>query len=90
MPHLDYNDSDLSTEFPSLCAPQDIDDNNEVSWDSWDKIYQRGQDIIDEIRTTMRTTGRRRCERQATDQQHDNNHDSQTTRTNELPPFLSK
>ena len=77
MPHLDYNDHDLSMRFPSLCAPQDSDDNNEASWDSWDKIYQRGLEIIDDINTTMRTTGRRRCEQQpSTNHNHNHNHDN--------------
>ena len=63
MPHLEYpNLEDLSRNFPSLSVPADVGDDHEVHWDSWDKIYQRGQEIIDQIQNTMDTQGRRRNE----------------------------
>ena len=69
MPHLDYDDHDLEVRFPSLCAPQAVDDENEDKWDTWDKVYQRGLEIVEQINTTMRTTGRRRCEQPQHDDQ---------------------
>ncbi len=63
MPHLEYpNLDDLTRTFPSLSVPADVGDDHEVHWDSWDKIYQRGQEIIDQIQNTMDTQGRRRNE----------------------------
>jgi hypothetical protein len=85
MPHLDFNEHDLDRQFPTLCVPQEIDDDNETNWDSWDKVYSRGLEIIDHIKTTMRTVGRRRCEQPTIDNQrphsNDHNHPPTTTTT---------
>ena len=63
MPHLEFDSAEaLDKAFPSLSVPSDVGDEHEGHWDSWDKIFQRGQEIIEEITSTMATQGRRRCE----------------------------
>jgi hypothetical protein len=65
MPHLVYGTLELDATFPSLSVPQEIDDDNESNWDTWDKVYLRGLEIVKEIETVMKTVGRQRCERPA-------------------------
>ena len=63
MPHLDYDSNDaLDRAFPSLSVPTEVGDNHEAMWDSWDKLYMRGQEIIERIQQNMDSSGRRRCE----------------------------
>jgi hypothetical protein len=64
MPHLDYNSKDdLDKAFPSLSVPTEVGDNHESMWDSWDKLYLRGQEIFEKIKQNMDSSGRRRCEK---------------------------
>ncbi len=62
MPHLDLNREELDRRYPTLSVPQDVDDGHEDLWDSWDKILQRGLEIVAEIQAKMTQEGRRRCE----------------------------
>ena len=63
MPHLEYSDpAALDEAFPSIAVPTDVGDDHEHMWDTWDKIYQRGQEIADAISAKMASQGRRRCE----------------------------
>ena len=63
MPHLEYSDTAaLNEAFPSITVPTDVGDEHEHMWDTWDKIYQRGQEIADAISAKMASQGRRRCE----------------------------
>ena len=67
MPHLDHDNDELDTLYPTLHAPAEVDDDHEVAWDSWDKVYQRGLEIIEEVKETMLVSGRRRHEQHALD-----------------------
>ena len=67
MPHLDHDNEELDKFYPTLHAPAEVDDDHEVAWDSWDKVYQRGLEIIEEVKETMRVSGRRRHEQHALD-----------------------
>ena len=63
MPHLDHPDpSDLDQHYPSFSVPAEVGDNNEELWDTWDKVFQRGQEIIADIQASMTANGRRRHE----------------------------
>ena len=62
MPHLECSSDRLDFEYPSLSVPSEIDDCHETDWDSWDKVYARGLEIIEQIRTKTVNEGRRRCE----------------------------
>jgi len=62
MPHLDMDQDDLDRRHPTLSVPHDVDDGHEDLWDSWDKILQRGLEIVADIQNRMSTEGRRRCE----------------------------
>ena len=62
MPHLEYDREALDLLYPSVNAPQDVHPNMEDNWNSWDKMMQRGEDIVSEIRQRTIVEGRRRCE----------------------------
>jgi len=64
MPHIECPPAELDSEFPSMSAPEAVDDDHEEAWDSWDKVYARGLEIVEEIQNTMRHSGRRRREQQ--------------------------
>ena len=65
MPHLDHDNDELDKFYPTLHAPAEVDDDNEMAWDSWDQVYQRGLEIIEEVKQTMRVSGRKRHEQHA-------------------------
>ncbi len=65
MPHLDMDSNNLDLHFPTLSVPHDVDDGHEELWDSWDKVLQRGLEIVAEIQARMTNEGRRRCEQEA-------------------------
>ena len=62
MPHLQLSSDDLDRQFPTLSVPHDVDDGHEELWDSWDKVLQRGLEIVADIQARMHSEGRRRCE----------------------------
>ena len=64
MPHLAYTPEELDTNFPSLSVPVDVEENQEHLWDSWDQVYQRGLEIVQEIRDAIEKQGRKRCEKE--------------------------
>ena len=67
MPHLDLSAEELDRLHPTLSVPRDVDDGHEDLWDSWDKVLQRGMEIVAEIQSRMETQGRRRCELENSD-----------------------
>ena len=81
MPHLEMTTIELNRMHPTLSVPRDVDDGHEDLWDSWDKVLQRGMEIVAEIQERMSTEGRRRCELEQGDEGDrdsgtvDNNHD---------------
>ncbi len=62
MPHLAHSPEELDRKFPAMNAPQDIEDDKEDMWSTWDGIAQRGEEIIREVVARMTRDGRRRCE----------------------------
>jgi hypothetical protein len=62
MPHLMYDKDALDTVYPSIYAPQDIEEYMEPNWDSWDQVARRGEEIIKDIKSRTISEGRRRCE----------------------------
>jgi hypothetical protein len=75
MPHLVMSPKQLDETHPTLSVPHDVDDGHEELWDSWDKVLQRGLEIVAQIQARMTTQGRRRCEHDDSphdDSQHDN------------------
>ena len=74
MPHLELGSRELDNEYPSLCVPQEVSEDLEPEWDSWDRVQQRGLEIIEQIRTTMRLAGRRRYEHRNGERLHDAAH----------------
>jgi len=66
MPHLAYNDDDLDAIHPPMLINQDVCEDDEAQWETWDGIAQRGEAIIKEVMAKMTRDGRRRCELPAT------------------------
>ncbi len=62
MPHLEFTREALDVLYPSLMAPQNVQEDEEENWDSWDKVLAKGEQIVEEIRKRTITEGRRRCE----------------------------
>jgi hypothetical protein len=62
MPHLEHNGEELDNLYPSMHAPQDIIEDHEESWSSWDGIEARGLEIVESIKGRMLKHGRRRIE----------------------------
>ena len=59
MPHLAFGDVEMEELYPRLVAPAD-EHLGDPTVDISDLIFQTGQRIADDIRSTMRTEGRRR------------------------------
>ncbi len=81
MPHLTYSPEDLDDKFPPIHVPQDVEEDQEDQWSTWDGIAQRGEDIIREVMTRMTHEGRRRCEEQIGVSSTDTTTTSPTTTT---------
>jgi hypothetical protein len=62
MPHLAYNGKDLNDKYPPMMVNQDVSEDDEARWSTWDGVAQRGDDIIREVLARMTRDGRRRCE----------------------------
>ena len=62
MPHLAHSPEELDHKFPAMNVPQDIEDDKEDVWSTWDGIAQRGEEIVREVVARMTRQGRRRCE----------------------------
>jgi len=77
MPHLAYNSADLDDKYPPMGMAQDISEDNEEQWSTWDGIAKRGDDIIREVMARMTREGRKRCEVSTTT----NNRTTPTTTT---------
>ena len=58
MPHLMHDLDALDKAYPSLSAPEDVNTSNEAQWEDWDQIYQRGLEIVEEVKRRMLTQGR--------------------------------
>jgi len=82
MPHLDLSAEELDRLHPTLSVPKDVDDGHEDLWDSWDKVLQRGMEIVAEIHNRMETQGRRRCELENSDEPDGGDRDSGTVDNN--------
>ena len=62
MPHLAHSTEGLNRKFPAMNVPQDIAEDEEDMWSTWDGIAQRGEEIVREVVARMTRDGRRRCE----------------------------
>jgi len=62
MPHFELSRDELDERYPSLSAPVEVPAEDETKWETWDRIYQRGLEIVEEIRGRMVEVGRRRCD----------------------------
>jgi hypothetical protein len=81
-PHLTHTNTDeLDRAYPSVSVPTEVDDCNEVLWDSWDKILLRGNEIVGEIMRKTETEGRRRCELATTTNNNTTTDDATATTT---------
>jgi hypothetical protein len=61
MPHLDYGQAELDQLFPSMVAPDDLDDGAEEAHDNQDMVFQTGLTIAEGIARNAVDHGRRRC-----------------------------
>ena len=63
MPLLEHADrAEMNKLYPPIVAAEDLDDKGEIDQDEQDEIYQRGLDIVEDIREKLITDGRRRRE----------------------------
>jgi hypothetical protein len=62
MPHLAFSGRDLDDRYPSLRAPDDIDDGSAELMDRNDVVFQAGRKEAEEIARRAMLHGRRRCE----------------------------
>ena len=46
MPHLAYSDADLDNVHPPMLVNQDVCEDDEAQWNTWDGIAQRGEAIV--------------------------------------------
>jgi hypothetical protein len=62
MPHPAYSSKDLNDKYPPMMVNQDVSEDDEARWSTWDGVAQRGDDIIREVLARKTRDGRRRCE----------------------------
>ena len=62
MPHIAYDHETMNELYPSIMAPQNVLENEEHEWDTWDKVLAKGEQIVEEIRSRTISQGRKRCE----------------------------
>jgi len=65
MPHLAHTREELDARHPAMNVPQEIADDKEDGWSTWDGIARRGEEIVKDIMEKMTRDGRRRCESSA-------------------------
>jgi hypothetical protein len=61
MPHISYQADELNRLYPSMTAPDDIEDDSQVERDGQDAVYQTGMNIAKNIAQIAADSGRRRC-----------------------------
>jgi len=61
MPHISYQADELNRLYPSMTAPDDIEDDSQVERDCQDAVYQTGMNIARNIAQIAADSWRRRC-----------------------------
>ena len=62
MPHMEFTQQELDSEYPPIVAPEDLDCSGEAEHDSWDLCQKLGLKVIEAIRNKAASVGRKRYE----------------------------
>ena len=62
MPHMEFTQQELDSEYPSIVAPEDLDHGDETEHESWDLCQKLGLKVVEAIRNKAASVGRKRYE----------------------------